>query len=104
MRKHIHTNMYRLSRPIHYRFIQCSLLLHSAFTPAYHLCSYLQLKSEFRQRNGDGLGIAPGSNRQVSFVDNISLGKAIHLPVLICVSFILGSVTKLYYLMIHQCM
>jgi len=62
------------------------------------------IEIEFQLRNGDSSCIPGGVNAQVAIVDDVSDGKAIKLPILLCVSFYLKSVTNLWDMIIRLCM
>ena len=47
------------------------------------------------QRNRDGSCVPTDVNEQIAIVGGVSLRKAIRVPILLCVSFYLISVTKL---------
>jgi len=58
----------------------------------------------FRRRDGDGSCICGRIDMQNAILDVWSQGKASCLPILLCVSFFLISVTKLWDLIIRLCM
>jgi len=58
----------------------------------------------FRRRDGDGSCICGRIDMQTVIFDVWSRGKASCLPILLCVSFFLISVTKLWDLIIRLCM
>jgi len=58
----------------------------------------------FRPRHGDGSCISGGMNRQIGICDDVSIWNAIPVPILLCVSFYLISLTKLWDMIICLCM
>jgi len=54
--------------------------------------------------HGDSSCAAGGMNRQIGISDDISILNVIPVPILLCVSFYLISVTKLWDMIICLCM
>ena len=76
----------------------CKLLpLHEASLGNYHI------EIRYRQRYGDGFHVARGIDSQIVSFEDLSLGKAIFVPTLLCISFFLISVSKLWDMIFHQC-
>jgi len=73
------------------------LPLHEAYLVNYHLVSGYWL------RYGDASRIAGGIDSQIVNFDHLPLVKAICVPTLLCISISLISVTKLWHIILHQC-
>jgi len=58
----------------------------------------------FRQRDGDGFGVCGTLDMQTVILDVWSWGKGSCLPIFLCVSYFLISVTKLWDLIVRLCM
>jgi len=58
----------------------------------------------FGRRNRDGFCVAWGLSKQRDIFDNVSLQKAIRVPIVLYVCFYLISVSKLWDMIIHLCM
>jgi hypothetical protein len=72
------------------------LPLHEASLVHYHI------ESRYGRRYGDGSRIGGGIDSQIGCFEALSCGKAIFVPTLLCVSFVLISVTKVRYMILHQ--
>jgi len=63
-----------------------------------------QIEIGFRGRHSDLSTVARAINRQIGIYDNVSILNAIPAPILLCVSFYMISVTKLWDMIIRLCM
>jgi len=63
-----------------------------------------QIEIGFRGRHSDLSTVARAINRQIGIYDNVSILNAIPAPILLCVSFYVISVTKLWDMIIRLCM